>query len=148
MAAKTTATTAAKAKAPAAKTTTRKPAAAKATTKAPAKAAATKPAPKEAPQAKVRGRGGRSIAEHIRQAFAAQEPGTFLTVAQIRNHVSTEYGDTKPSAGAIQAALKRPASLPEGITPGQGGERGSLGATSAPAAKPAARRTKAAAAAK
>jgi hypothetical protein len=47
----------------------------------------------------------RDIAEHIRQAFADKESGTFMLIAEIRNHKSTEYGDNPPSAGAISARL-------------------------------------------
>lgn len=47
----------------------------------------------------------RSIAKHIEEAFADVPSGTFLTVAQIRQHRSTEYGDDSPSAGAINARL-------------------------------------------
>lgn len=45
------------------------------------------------------------IGEHIRQAFEGQASGTFLTVAEIRNFKSSEYGDNPPSAGAISARL-------------------------------------------
>ena len=47
----------------------------------------------------------RDIAAHITEAFADQEVGTFLTVAEIRKFRSTEYGDNPPSAGAISARL-------------------------------------------
>lgn len=47
----------------------------------------------------------RDIAAHITEAFAEQEVGTFLTVAEIRKFRSTEYGDAEPSAGAISARL-------------------------------------------
>lgn len=47
----------------------------------------------------------RDIGEHIRQAFADVDTGTFLTIAEIRNKKSTEYGDNPPSAGAISARL-------------------------------------------
>lgn len=70
------------------------------------------------------------IGEHIRQAFEGQESGTFLTVAEIRNFKSTEYGDTPPSAGAISARL-----FPQSgkctldfVTPGQN-DKGNRGAT-------------------
>lgn len=46
-----------------------------------------------------------SIEEHIRQTFADEEPGTFKSIAEIRNFKSEEYGDTPPSAGAISARL-------------------------------------------
>jgi hypothetical protein len=70
------------------------------------------------------------IGEHIRQAFESQESGAFLTVAQIRNFKSTEYGDNQPSAGAISARL-----FPQSgkctldfVTPGQNKD-GNRGAT-------------------
>jgi len=47
----------------------------------------------------------RDIAAHITEAFADQEDGTFLTVAEIRKFRSNEYGDSPPSAGAISARL-------------------------------------------
>jgi hypothetical protein len=47
----------------------------------------------------------RDIAAHITEAFADQEVGTFLTVAEIRKFRSNEYGDSPPSAGAISARL-------------------------------------------
>jgi hypothetical protein len=59
------------------------------------------------------------IGKHIEEAFADVAPDTFLTVAEIRNHKSTEYGDNPPSAGAISARLF-PSSgkcTIEGITP-------------------------------
>lgn len=70
----------------------------------------------------------RDIGEHIKQAFADQATGSFLTVAEIRNHKSTEYGDNPPSAGAISARLF-PASgkcTVEGVEPGtnESGNRG------------------------
>ena len=63
--------------------------------------------------AKVGGKSGgstysgerRDIAAHITEAFADQEVGTFLTVAEIRKFRSNEYGDSPPSAGAISARL-------------------------------------------
>lgn len=47
----------------------------------------------------------RDIGVHIENAFADKEEGTFLTIAEIRNTRSDEYGDTPPSAGAISARL-------------------------------------------
>lgn len=61
----------------------------------------------------------RDIAKHILNAFEGQESGTFLSIAEIKNTASTEYGDASPSAGAISARLF-PASgkcTVEGITP-------------------------------
>lgn len=74
----------------------------------------------------------RDIGKHIAEAFAEVESGTFLTVAEIRNHKSAEYGDNPPSAGAISARLF-PANgkcTVEGITPGTN-EKGNKGATKA-----------------
>jgi hypothetical protein len=47
----------------------------------------------------------RSTKKHIEEAFAEQEVGAFLTVAQIANFTSEEYGDDHPSQGAISARL-------------------------------------------
>lgn len=47
----------------------------------------------------------RDIAKHIQQAFDGLESGAFLTIAEIRNATSEEYGDQPPSAGAISARL-------------------------------------------
>lgn len=72
----------------------------------------------------------RDIGKHISEAFEGVESGTFLTVAEIRKHESSEYGKNSPSAGAISARLF-PASgkcTIEGITPGQG-DKGNKGAT-------------------
>lgn len=72
----------------------------------------------------------RDIGKHIASAFAEVESGTFLTVAEIRNHKSDEYGDNPPSAGAISARLF-PSSgkcTVEGIEPGTN-EKGNKGAT-------------------
>jgi hypothetical protein len=72
----------------------------------------------------------RNIAAHIQSAFAEVETDTFLTVAQIAAHKSEEYGDDKPSPGAISARLF-PASgkcTVEGIEPGTGGEKNQRGA--------------------
>lgn len=70
------------------------------------------------------------IGEHIKQAFENVASGTFLTIAEIRNAKSTEYGDNPPSAGAISARL-----FPQSgncsldfVTPGQN-EKGNRGAT-------------------
>jgi hypothetical protein len=43
--------------------------------------------------------------KHIASAFADVEVGTFLTIAEIANHKSAEYGDDTPSQGAISARL-------------------------------------------
>jgi hypothetical protein len=47
----------------------------------------------------------RSVANHIYEAFAGKEPGTFLLIADIRNFSSDEYGSDHPSSGAISARL-------------------------------------------
>jgi hypothetical protein len=73
----------------------------------------------------------RDIGKHIEQAFADQEPGTFLTIAQIKSFRSEEYGDDTPSPGAISARL-----FPSGggkctldfVKPGQNSD-GNKGAT-------------------
>ena len=61
----------------------------------------------------------RDLGLHISEAFAAVEPGTFLTVAEIRKFESTGYGSDHPSAGAITNRLKPKsgaATTVEGIT--------------------------------
>lgn len=72
----------------------------------------------------------RDIGKHILNAFADVEPGTFLTVAEIRAKRSDEYGDNPPSAGAISARLfpKSGKFTLEGIQPGQN-EKSNKGAT-------------------
>lgn len=70
------------------------------------------------------------IGEHIRQAFENVPSGQFLTIAEIRNNRSTEYGDNPPSAGAISARLfpqSGKCSL-DFVTPGQN-DKGNRGAT-------------------
>lgn len=47
----------------------------------------------------------RDIGAHILNAFEGKELGTFLSIAEIRNTKSPEYGDQLPSAGAISARL-------------------------------------------
>lgn len=47
----------------------------------------------------------RDIGAHIVSAFEGKDEGTFLTIAEIRNTRSEEYGDNPPSAGAISARL-------------------------------------------
>lgn len=72
----------------------------------------------------------RDIGKHIASAFADAKKGAFLTVAEIKNHKSDEYGDNSPSAGAISARLF-PSSgkcTVEGIEPGTN-EKGNKGAT-------------------
>ena len=63
----------------------------------------------------------RDIAKHIQSAFADKAPGDFLSVADIRNHKSDEYGDDAPSSGAISSRLF-PASgkvTVSGVRPGE-----------------------------
>lgn len=47
----------------------------------------------------------RDIGAHIMNAFEGKSEGDFLTIAEVRNTRSDEYGDTPPSAGAISARL-------------------------------------------
>jgi hypothetical protein len=47
----------------------------------------------------------RSVKTHISNAFADKAPGTFLKIAEIANTPSDEYGDDRPSSGAVSAAL-------------------------------------------
>jgi hypothetical protein len=72
----------------------------------------------------------RDIAKHIESAFEGKEVGTFMLIAEIRNHQSEEYGTDSPSAGAISARLF-PASgkvnLPKGIEPATN-DKGNKGA--------------------
>lgn len=72
----------------------------------------------------------RDIGKHIGEAFASVESGGFLTVAEIRNHKSEEYGDNPPSAGAISARLfpQSGKCTIEGIVPGTN-DKGNKGAT-------------------
>lgn len=72
----------------------------------------------------------RDVAKHILEAFEDAENGAFLTVAQIVNNKSSEYGDDKPSAGAVSARLfpkDKPCNI-EGVTPGNGPDGKSRGA--------------------
>lgn len=64
----------------------------------------------------------RDVAAHITNAFANLNSGDFLTISEIRNIESPEYGpDDAPSAGAISARLfpknDKPVNI-EGVTPG------------------------------
>ena len=73
----------------------------------------------------------RSVAKHIEEAFADVPSGTFLSVADIRKHNSTEYGENdRPSAGALSARLfpKSGEVTIEGVTPTTN-EAGVKGAT-------------------
>ena len=72
----------------------------------------------------------RDIAKHIAEAFADKASGTFLTVSEIVGHKSTEYGDDKPSPGAVLARLFPTSGKVtiEGVTPGQN-EKSVRGAT-------------------
>lgn len=47
----------------------------------------------------------RSVKTHISNAFADKAAGTFLKIAEIANTPSDEYGDDRPSSGAVSAAL-------------------------------------------
>lgn len=61
----------------------------------------------------------RDIGKHIASAFAGVESGATLTVAEIANHRSEEYGDDSPSQGAVSARLfpKTGKCTVEGIEP-------------------------------
>lgn len=63
----------------------------------------------------------RDIAKHIQEAFANEESGKFLKIAEIAKFTSTEYGDDPPSSGAISARLfpKTGKMTVEGIEAGQ-----------------------------
>lgn len=71
----------------------------------------------------------RNIAKHIDEAFAGQESGAFLSIAEIRNFTSEEYGSDHPSPGAISARLfpKSGKCTLEGVTPATS-ESGNKGA--------------------
>lgn len=58
----------------------------------------------------------RNTGKHIAEAFAEQEVGAFLTIAEIAKFRSTEYGDEAPSQGAISARLF-PSTTVEGVEP-------------------------------
>lgn len=60
----------------------------------------------------VRGGGGsrkafdgprRDVMKHVESAFADKEVGAFLTVTEVAKAQSEEYGDDRPSAGAVSA---------------------------------------------
>jgi hypothetical protein len=72
----------------------------------------------------------KNIAKHIAEVFENVEPGTFLTVAEIRKVSTSEYPDSPPSAGAISSRLFPDSGncTIEGITPGQNAE-GNRGAS-------------------
>jgi len=57
----------------------------------------------------------RSTEKHILSAFADLQSGDFLTVNEIANKKSEEYGDDKPSSGAISARLFNSPTAIEGI---------------------------------
>lgn len=78
-------------------------------------------------KAVAKGNGRHSAAKHIAEAFAHRAEGTFLTVSQIANFHSREYGSSRPSSGTIDAALHGQ-SVPEGITPCYWGESEVFGA--------------------
>lgn len=73
----------------------------------------------------------RDIGKHIEEAFSQVEVGTFLTVSEIVNLNSSEYGGDKPSSGAVANRLFPPsqsACTVGGIEPGRN-EDGRQGAT-------------------
>lgn len=47
----------------------------------------------------------RDVIRHIKEAFADQPVGAFLTIGEISKFRSNEYGDDRPSPGAISARL-------------------------------------------
>lgn len=57
----------------------------------------------------------RDVGVHIINAFDQVESGTFLTVSEIRNTPSEEYGSDAPSAGAINQRLRPPSGKPTTI---------------------------------
>lgn len=54
---------------------------------------------------RVSGGPRRDIEKHLIQVFEGLEVGDFLTVNEIAKQASTEYGDDRPSAGAVSARL-------------------------------------------
>lgn len=73
----------------------------------------------------------RNIGKHIQEVFDQVEIGTFLTVSEIVNLKSEEYGDDKPSSGAVANRLFPPSgseTTVEGVEPGTN-EDGRQGAT-------------------
>lgn len=54
---------------------------------------------------RVSGGPRRDIEVHMNQVFSDLEVGAFLTINEIAKLASTEYGDDRPSAGAISARL-------------------------------------------
>lgn len=80
----------------------------------------------------------KNIGTHIESAFSDVEEGTFLTIAEIRNKRSDEYGDNPPSAGAVSARLfpssGKSSMLKVGIRPDtQNGKKGAVKDSSAAA---------------
>lgn len=71
----------------------------------------------------------RDIAKHIAEAFADKASGDFLTIAEIKNFSSQEYGSESPSAGAISARLFPTSgkNTVQGVTPGTN-DKGNKGA--------------------
>lgn len=63
----------------------------------------------------------RDVGKHITEAFDGKASGTFLLVSEIAKFASNEYGDDRPSSGAVSARLFPPSGkcTVEGITPGQ-----------------------------
>lgn len=54
---------------------------------------------------RVAGGPRRDIEKHLQQVFENEEVGAFLTINEIAKAKSTEYGDDRPSAGAVSARL-------------------------------------------
>jgi hypothetical protein len=59
----------------------------------------------------------RDVKKHIASAFADVPVGTFLKVAEIAGHKSDEYGDDRPSSGAISASLASAKFDVDGVQP-------------------------------
>lgn len=54
---------------------------------------------------RVAGGPRRDIEKHITQVFENLPSGSFLSIAEISKTASTEYGDDRPSAGAVSARM-------------------------------------------
>lgn len=69
----------------------------------------------------------RDVEKHIQQVFADLPVGTFMTMTEISKARSTEYGDDRPSSGAVSSRLLPKGKEPydnagiKGVTAGGGG---------------------------
>lgn len=88
----------------------------------------TKAGEKAPRRARVASGTRRDVAAHILNAFKDKPAGTFLSISEIVNTPSEEYGEDKPSAGAVSARLfpgEGKESNVEGVTPAvQDGKKG------------------------